>query len=329
MKAMIVTGASSGIGRAVALAAAQEDFALVAVGRRTEMLEEVSQQIHAAGGLCTTVPVDLRSPNAASAIVSTAIQRYERIDAIVHAAGTAAAGSLLAQSDPQLAEQWEIHVLAPLRLTREALTPLRATHGQIFLFGSGVAAVPTPGLGAYPPMKAAVRAMATQLRRELHDDDIAVTYVDPGAVDTPLMERARLRGPAKRLRISAERRGVAHRALAAFPPRSAERRSMAKRSRFAWRAAAGDHRSRAQARCRTSPAAEPLPQSEAEQIEPMAPTHQAATACDNARSSARAAQTSTRTRASLARVHRVAARAGHNTAVKRGCHALGRNAEQK
>ncbi|MBV8689705.1 MAG: SDR family NAD(P)-dependent oxidoreductase [Candidatus Eremiobacteraeota bacterium] len=205
MKSMIVTGASSGIGRAVALAAAKAGFAIVAVGRRAPMLEELSSEIHAAGGLCTTLPIDLRLPNAAAAIVSTAIQRYERIDAIVHAAGTAAAGALLAQSDAQLAEQWEIHVLGPLRLTREALSALGATRGHIFLFGSGVAAVPTAGLGAYPAAKAAVRAMAIQLRRELHQSGIAVTYVDPGAVETPLMERASLKGPAKRLRTSPER----------------------------------------------------------------------------------------------------------------------------
>ncbi|MBV8726145.1 MAG: SDR family NAD(P)-dependent oxidoreductase [Candidatus Eremiobacteraeota bacterium] len=205
MKAMIVTGASSGIGRAVALAAAKSDFAIVAVGRQGAMLDDLAQQIHAGGGLCTIVPIDLRLPNAAAAVVSTAIQRYERIDAIVHAAGTAASGTLLNQSDAQLADQWEIHVLAPLRMTREALPALRATRGHVFLFGSGVAAVPTPGLGAYPAAKAAVRAIAIQMRRELRGDQVAVTYVDPGAVDTPLMLRAGLRGPAKGLRISPDR----------------------------------------------------------------------------------------------------------------------------
>ncbi|MBV9148438.1 MAG: SDR family NAD(P)-dependent oxidoreductase [Candidatus Eremiobacteraeota bacterium] len=205
MKAMIVTGASSGIGHAVALAAAKAGYAIVAVGRQAALLEKLSQQIHASGGLCATLSIDLRSPNAATAVVSTAIQRYERIDAIVHAAGTAAAGTLLTQTDMQLSEQWEIHVLAPLRLTREALPALRASRGHVFLFGSGVAAVPTPGLGAYPAAKAGVRAVATQLRRELRADKIDVTYVDPGAVDTPLMERANLRGPAKKLRITPER----------------------------------------------------------------------------------------------------------------------------
>ena len=219
MKAMIVTGASSGIGRAVALRAARSGFAIVAVGRQSAMLDDLSQQIHSEGGLCASVAIDLRSPQAPAGVVSTALQRYERIDAIVHAAGTAAAGTLLSQSDAQLSEQWEIHVLAPLRLTRAALPALRVAHGHIFLFGSGVAAVPAPGMGGYPAAKAAVRAMAIQLRRELRAEDVAVTYVDPGAVDTPLMQRARLRGPAPRLRISAER--VAERMLRSIRSRPA------------------------------------------------------------------------------------------------------------
>ena len=211
MKAMIVTGASSGIGRAVALCAAREGFAIVAVARHAARLEEVAQQIHNLGGMCAVVAVDLRLPSAAPAVVSTALQRYERVDVIVHAAGTAAAGSLLDQTDAQLAEQWEVHVLAPLRLTREALPALHAARGQIFLFGSGVARVPTPGLGGYPAAKAAVRAIAIQMRRELRAERIAVTYVDPGAVDTPLMRRVNLVGSSLRLTISPQR--VAERIL--------------------------------------------------------------------------------------------------------------------
>lgn len=219
MKAMIVTGASSGIGRAVALRAAREGFAIVAVARRAPLLEEVSQEIHARGGWCAALALDLRLANAAPAIVSTALQRYGGIDVVVHAAGTAAAGSLLDQSDAQLVEQWEIHVLAPLRLTREALPALRAGRGHVFLFGSGVARVPTPGLGGYPAAKAAVRAMSIQMRRELRAEGIAVTYVDPGAVATPLMQRAKLAGPSPRLTISPQR--VADRIVRALRSRPA------------------------------------------------------------------------------------------------------------
>ena len=202
MRTMIVTGASSGIGRALALRAAEAGFALVLVARRGELLDELAREIHARGGMCTALTLDVRDADAAQAIVATALQRYGRVDIVVNNAGIAAHGTLLEQSDTQLQAQWETHVLAPLRLAREALPQLRTSGGQIFFFGSGVARVPTPSLGAYPPAKAAVRALATQMRRELRGSGVAVTYVDPGAVDTPFMQNAGMSGPPARLMVS-------------------------------------------------------------------------------------------------------------------------------
>ncbi len=202
MKAMIITGASSGIGRALALRAANLNFATVLVGRNTSALDDVSKLIHDSGALCTTLTLDVRDPQAASAIVSTCVQRYGGIDFVVNNAGIAASGPLALQTDDQIELQFQTHVLAPLRLVREALPELQRSRGQVFFFGSGVARVPTPGLGAYPLAKAAVRAMATQMRRELHTLNIAVTYVDPGAVDTPFMQRAGMPGPPQRLMVS-------------------------------------------------------------------------------------------------------------------------------
>lgn len=204
MKTMIVTGASSGIGRALALRASNAGFATVLVARNAAALESLAAKIHAGGGLCATLALDIRESGAPAAVVSTAVQRYGRIDVLVNNAGIAAAGNLLQQSDEELQAQWETHVLAPLRLARWALPEVLKTGGQLFFFGSGVARVPTPGLGAYPPAKAAVRALTTQLRRELHGSGVAVTYVDPGAVDTPFMERAGMHGPPKGLTISSQ-----------------------------------------------------------------------------------------------------------------------------
>jgi short-subunit dehydrogenase len=202
MKTIIITGASSGIGRALALRAAQNDFATVLVGRNGAALEEVAGLIHDGGGLCTTLTMDITDPQAASAIVSTTVQRYGAIDVVVNNAGIAAAGLLYEQSDRDVRLQLETHVLAALRLTRWALPELAKSKGQVFFFGSGVARVPTPNLGAYPLAKAAVRAMSTQMRGEIRSLGVAVTYVDPGAVDTPFMQRAGMAGPPQRLMVS-------------------------------------------------------------------------------------------------------------------------------
>ena len=108
-------------------------------------------------------------------------------------------------------------MIGPIALVREALPLLRAARGHVFLVGSGVARVPVHGLGAYSPSKAATRSAAAVLRRELKPDGIAVTYVDPGVVDTAFMTRAGLPGAPASILASPEI--VARKILLAFRSR--------------------------------------------------------------------------------------------------------------
>ncbi len=198
-KVIVVTGASSGIGRALALAAAKAGYRVMLVARRQARLEEVAAEIGSAGGECALLVADVTDTNAPSRIVDATRKAFGRIDVIVNNAGVGAPGTLLEQSDDAIEYQWQLHVAAPLRLSRMALRDLRATGGQLLFVGSGLARVPAPGFGAYCAAKAAVRAAAIQLRRELARDGIAVTYVDPGAVDTEFsqasgMARAKEKG---------------------------------------------------------------------------------------------------------------------------------------
>lgn len=174
-RVLAVTGASSGIGRALARQAARAGFAVVAIARRAERLAQLEADIVAAGGACAILAMDVRDARAPTAILAAALRRFGRLDVLVHNAGMGAPGTLLAQTDAAIEAQWQTHVAAPIRITREALPALCASRGQIFLVGSGLA-------------KAAVRAAATQLRRELRADGIAVTYVDPGIADTEFAE---------------------------------------------------------------------------------------------------------------------------------------------
>lgn len=195
-RVMIVTGASSGIGRALAERAVRAGWRVLGTGRRAERLDELKRAVHGATGTLETLTIELRSPDAPARIVREALERFERIDVLVNNAGAVAAGPIAAQSDEALREQFETHAIVPLMLTREALPALRQSLGQIFFVGSGVARVPVGGLGAYPPAKAAVRNMARIVRNELRADGIAVTYVDPGAVATEFMTRAGFAGPS-------------------------------------------------------------------------------------------------------------------------------------
>ena len=182
--AIVVTGASSGIGRALALATARDGFRVLLVARRADRLETVAAEIRANGGACATLAVDVTAAGAPQRIVDAAMQAFGRIDVVVNNAGAGALGHLLEIDDAAIDAQWQLHVAAPLRIARAALPQLRATHGQLVFVGSGLARVPIPNYGAYAAAKAAIRAVATQLRRELKSEGIAVTYVDPGLVAT-------------------------------------------------------------------------------------------------------------------------------------------------
>jgi short-subunit dehydrogenase len=189
-RTIVVTGASSGIGRALSFEAARAGFGVVLVARRTERLAEIALQIRAGGGACAVVPTDVRASDAPGRIVDTALHAFGGIDVLVNNAGGGAYGALLEQSDAALEAQWQLHVAAPLRIARAALPHLEKTRGQLIFVGSGIARVPVPQYGGYAIAKAAIRVAAVQLRRELSGRGIAVTYVDPGLVATEFHEAA-------------------------------------------------------------------------------------------------------------------------------------------
>jgi short-subunit dehydrogenase len=218
-RTMIVTGASAGVGRALALQAARGGFGVLAVARRAELLAELAAAAGSGPGAIATLALDIAAAGAPGRIVATALRHFSGIDVLVHNAGYTSAGAITAQSDAELRRQFEVHVLAPLALTREALPSLRAARGHVFFVGSGVARVPVGGLGAYPSSKAALRSAVRTVRSELRADGIAVTYVDPGAVNTEFMRRAGFEGAPKSLAVSPET--VARKILRAVTTRPA------------------------------------------------------------------------------------------------------------
>jgi short-subunit dehydrogenase len=183
-RTLVLTGASSGIGRALALAAAGDGYRVLMVARRGDRLEEVTRSIRNLGGTSVALAGDVTAHDMPVRIVETATRAFGRIDVVVNNAGGGVYGPLLEQSDAAIDAQWQLHVAAPLRIARAALPYLEATHGQLVFIGSGSARIPLPHYGAYAPAKAAIRAAAIQLRRELRARGIAVTYVDPGLVAT-------------------------------------------------------------------------------------------------------------------------------------------------
>jgi short-subunit dehydrogenase len=204
MKTILITGASSGIGRALAIRAGRAGYAVYAVGRNRDALAAVAAAIESDRGLVAIDAVDISKPENAPGLIARALARFGTLDVLVNNAGFVSAGPIAVQSDAELQLQFGTHVLGPLALVRAALDALRASHGHVFMLGSGVARVAVGSLGAYPPAKAAIRSATTILGRELRSQGIAVTYVDPGAVDTPFMTRAGMPGAPASLLVSPE-----------------------------------------------------------------------------------------------------------------------------
>ena len=194
MSVVVVTGASSGIGRALALRAARAGYDVVAIGRNAAALAAVAERVRTEPGRIVTAVFDVSDPANALPIVDLAREKFGRIDVLVNNAGHVAVGALSQQSNDALRAQFGTHVIGPVALVREALPLLRESRGIVFMLGSGVARVPVGGLGAYAPSKAATRSATRILRRELEPQGIAVTYVDPGVVDTAFMSRAGMPG---------------------------------------------------------------------------------------------------------------------------------------
>jgi short-subunit dehydrogenase len=216
-KVLIVTGASSGIGRSLAEQAVRAGYNVVAVGRRTQRLDELERSLGMMAASLRTLTLDIRRHDAAKTIASTALDAFGRIDVLVNNAGTGSVGSLLKQNSAALREQLDTHLLAPLSLLRETYDALRTSHGQIFFIGSGVARVPVTGFGIYPSAKAAVRSLARIARMELKREGIAVTYVDPGAPVTEFHTRLGYSGPPSFIATTPEH--VAQRILKAVKTR--------------------------------------------------------------------------------------------------------------
>jgi len=202
---MLITGASSGIGRELALLAARAGYAVYAIGRKRDALDALAAEITGAGGTVSVEAVDISDPGNARGLIARVLAQFSTLDVLVNNAGFVSAGNISIQSNAELERQFGTHVVGPLALVREALAALRDVRGCVFMLGSGVARVPVGGLGAYPPAKAATRSATAILRRELHPLGIGVTYVDPGAVDTPFMQRAGMPGAPARFLTSPKR----------------------------------------------------------------------------------------------------------------------------
>jgi short-subunit dehydrogenase len=190
----LVTGASSGVGRAVALALADAGARLLAHGRDPDRTTDVARRTGGAPLLA-----DLVVPGVADDLAAAALDVHGRVDLLVACAGAGWSGSFLDMPGTEAERLWQLNLLAPVQLVRAVLPGmLDAGTGHLVLMGSVAGRTGVAGETVYAATKAALDAFAESLRLELRGTGVGVTVVLPGAVRTPFFEH-RGRGYDRRL----------------------------------------------------------------------------------------------------------------------------------
>ncbi len=189
----LVTGASRGIGAAIALALAEAGAHVILVARKVKALEEVEDRIHAVGGTSTIAPIDLTEPDAVARLASAISGRWNTLDILVISAAYLPELTPLAQIDPKKFNQAIMTNVVATQALLAAFDPLlrAAKAGRIIGLTSSVGAGPRPFWGAYGSTKAAFENLLDTYGAEVEKlSALRVAVIDPGATRTDMRAQA-------------------------------------------------------------------------------------------------------------------------------------------
>jgi NADP-dependent 3-hydroxy acid dehydrogenase YdfG len=180
-QSVVVTGASSGIGQAIATELALRGANLFAASRRVDVLHARCDTLH-------RFAADLASDEGLEGWISELTRSLQRLDVLVHAAGVLLTGSIENAPVSDLDLHYRVNLRAPYRLTQALLPKLRSSFGQVVFINSSAVHRPRANVGQYTATKAALRAIADSLREEVNADGIRVLTVYPGRTASPMQE---------------------------------------------------------------------------------------------------------------------------------------------
>jgi NAD(P)-dependent dehydrogenase (short-subunit alcohol dehydrogenase family) len=189
MQQVIVTGASSGIGRASALRFGTSGASVLVVGRDGKALAEVAREIKDAGGTAEVVEADVTAPSSPERIVARAVDRFGGLTTLVNAAGIISTGSIENTSDADWDVMMDVNSRAPFRLMRAATPALIASRGSIVNVSSVTGLRAFPGVLSYCVSKAAIDQLTRCAALDLAAKGVRVNAVNPGVVVTNLHRR--------------------------------------------------------------------------------------------------------------------------------------------
>jgi short-subunit dehydrogenase len=185
-KVVLITGASSGIGEALARELGRGGAKLALLARRTDRLEALASEIAAGGGEAIAIACDVTRDGDCEAAVEKTKERFGRIDVAVANAGFGVAGKVEKLVLADFRRQFETNVFGLLRTIYAVLGELKVTKGSLVLIGSVSAYLSVPSTAPYAMSKFAVRALAEALDGELHGAGVNVLLVNPGFVESEI-----------------------------------------------------------------------------------------------------------------------------------------------
>jgi short-subunit dehydrogenase len=188
-KVALVTGASSGIGRAIALALAKEGMHLCLIGRDDQALHRIGEEIRLLNVHVVRCHIDLRQEKDIYRMHDIVQDNFQRLDVLVHSAGIISQGTVNSASLEDFDHQYQVNVRAPYLLTKLMLPWLKTQQGQIVFINSSVGVLPKGGIAAYAATKHALKAFADSIRDEVNQDGIRVLNMFLGRTATPMQEK--------------------------------------------------------------------------------------------------------------------------------------------
>lgn len=190
---VVVTGASSGIGRATALLAAEERHHVVLVARNEEKLDKVAAECGERGAASMLVaPTDVGDDEAVAWMIEQVLEEHGRIDAVLHCAGQVTYGRVEDTTAEHFEQVVRVNLLGSASVARHVVPVLRRqARGDLVLVGSLLGHIAVPEMSPYVVSKWGVRALARQLKIENGDlPHVHVSHVSPGSVDTEIYGNA-------------------------------------------------------------------------------------------------------------------------------------------
>lgn len=185
----LITGASSGIGEAAAVALAEAGAAVAVSARRAERLEDLVRRIEAAGGKAIALPGDVADEAIATRVVEETVSRLGRLDILVNSAGVIQAGGVENADTAEWRRVIDINLMATLYTCKAAIGPMKAQGGGDIVNISSTAGRRAAGIfGPYSTSKFGLTALTEGLRQEVGGYGIRVCIVEPGATTTEVAE---------------------------------------------------------------------------------------------------------------------------------------------